>query len=96
MHVQRRLAFARDNREGECQRGMRHVGAANVERPGDVLRIRHYQRVGAKCFQFGLNALELIGGALAGEFEVAHGDCTAGRYRPVGPQRVDWIAIDRH
>ena len=36
--------------KAERQRRMRDIGAANVESPGDVLRIGHHQRVGA---QFG-------------------------------------------
>ena len=59
--IERRPALARDEREGERQRRMRDVGAADVERPGDVLRIGHHQRVGAQLFQFGADALELVG-----------------------------------
>ena len=59
--IERRPALARDQREGERQRRMRHVGAADVEGPGDVLRIGHHQRIGAQLGQFGAHALELVG-----------------------------------
>ncbi len=48
VHIERRPALARDHREGERQRRMRHVRAADVEGPGDVLRVRHHQHVGAQ------------------------------------------------
>ena len=46
-HIERGLALARDNREGERQRRMRDIRAADVEGPGDVLRVRHHQHIGA-------------------------------------------------
>ena len=48
-----------------------HVGAADVERPGDVLRVRHHQRIGAQLGELGAHALELVGRAFAGELEIA-------------------------
>ena len=81
--IERRPALARDERKGERQRRMRHVGAADVEGPGDVLRVRHHQRIGAQLGELGVHALELVGGAFAGELDVAQAHRAGGRRRPV-------------
>jgi len=96
LDIEARAPLARDQRVSQRQRGMRHVGAADVEGPGDVLRIRHQQRIGAQLVQLGLDALELVGGAFAGELDVAQGDRAMRGSRAVAPQRVDWIIVDRH
>ena len=71
LDIERWPPVARDQRESKRQRRVRYVRAADVESPGDILRIGHQQRVGAEFLQFGANALELVGCALAGEFEFA-------------------------
>ena len=52
--------------------------------------------VGAQFVKFRLNALELVGSAFAGEFDVAQRHRAGGRRRAVAPQRVDRIVVDRH
>ena len=76
--IERRPALARNEREGERQRRMRDVGAADVERPGDVLRVGHHQRVGAQLGDLAAHALELVGRAFAGEFQLAQAHRLAG------------------
>ena len=83
-------------REGERQRRMRDVGAADVERPGDILRVGHDQHIGTQLFQLGLDALELVGGAFAGKLDIAQSYFACGGRRAVAPQRVDRVAVDRN
>ena len=94
--IECRATLVRHQREGERQWRMRHVGAADVEGPGHVLRIGHQQQVGAQFVDFGADALELVGGALAGELELAQAHGAGRRGRAVAPQRVDWVVVDRH
>ena len=82
------------SRESERQRRMRDIGAANIEGPGDVLRIGHHQRVGAQLRSSARIALELVGGAFAGELDVAQRSPRRPAGRAVVPQRVDRIAVD--
>ena len=92
--IEGRAALARHQREGKRERRMRHVGAADVESPGDILRVRHHQGVGAELGEFAADALELVGGALAGKLEIAQRDQSRRRRRPFAPQRVDRVAVD--
>ena len=94
--IKRRAALARNDREGERQRRMRDVGAADIERPGDVLRIRHNQCVATQLHQLGPDAHELVGRAFAGELDGAQHHAAGRRRRTVAPQRVDRIIVDRH
>jgi hypothetical protein len=94
--IKPRPAFARYHRESQRQRRMGNVGAADVESPGDVLRVRHHQRVGTKFPQLGADGLELVGGVLTGELDVAQRHRTGRRCRAVAPQRIDRIAVGRH
>ena len=94
--IECRATLVRHQREGERQWRMRHVGAADVEGPGHVLRIGHQQQVGAQFADFGADALELVGGTLAGELELAQAHGAGRRGRAVAPQRVDWVVVDRH
>ena len=96
LDIERRAAFARHNGKGQHQRRMRHVGAADVEGPGHVLRIRHHQHIGAQFDEFGADARELVGGALAGEVEVAQRHASRRRGRALAPQPIDRVAVDRH
>ena len=56
--IERRPALARDHREGQRQRGVRHVRAADVEGPGDRVRIGHHQRVGLELCDLGADQRE--------------------------------------
>jgi hypothetical protein len=75
---------------------MWHVGAADVEGPGDGLRIGDNQRVGLELGDFAAHALELGGGVLAGIAQVVQGHGPERRGRPVAPDRVDRIGFGRH
>ena len=74
---------------------MGDIRAADIECPGDVLRVGNEQSVGAQAGHLRADALELVGRAFAGELEFAQRDGPGRRRRPVAPQRVDWIAVDR-
>jgi hypothetical protein len=76
--VERRSAIPRDRRKGERERRMGDVGAAYVERPGDVLWVGDQQRVGAQLRNFGADPFELVRRGLARELGVAQAD-RAGR-----------------
>ena len=71
--VDRRPPLARHACEGKRQRRVRHVGAADVEGPGDIVRVGDDQRVALQLRDLGLDARELLLRALAGEFCVMHG-----------------------
>src|SRR5207253_8365662 len=53
IYVERSLARLRNDGEGERERRVRDVGAADVEGPSDGVRVRHDERVGAQLRQFG-------------------------------------------
>ena len=63
-----RPAVLRHQRVGERQRRVRDVGAADVERPGDVVRIGHHQRVGAQFGDLVADARELAASASPANF----------------------------
>ena len=94
--IKRRFALARHGGEGQRQRRVRDIVAADVEGPGDVLRVRHHQHVGARLGDLGLDAAQFVNGALAGELNVVKLDRGRRRRRPVAPQRVDGVVVDRH
>ncbi len=94
VEIERRLALARHHGEGERQRRMRDIAAANVEGPGDVLRVRDDQHVGAQLADLALDAAQFVGGAFAGELEVVRLHRGRRRRRPVRPQRVDRVVVD--
>ena len=48
---ERRPAVLRHHREGQRQRRVRDIGAADVEGPGDRVRIGQHQRVGAQLWR---------------------------------------------
>ena len=96
LDIERRAVLRRHQREAERQRRVRHIRAADIEQPVDVLRIGHHQRVGAQFGKFAARALELFRGAFAGEFDVTQDDRRRRRLRPAAPQRVDRIIVDRN
>ena len=73
---------------------MSDIGAANVERPGDVLRIGDQQRVGAQLRNLGADPFELVRCCLTRELGVAQTDRAGRRGWTILPQRVDGIAVD--
>mgnify|MGYP003694135355 CR=1 FL=1 len=74
---------------------MGDVGAADVEGPGDGVRIGDDQRVGAQLADLGADARELVVRRLAGEAQVMQRDRAERRRRAVGPDRVDQVGLDR-
>ena len=58
--IERRPAVLRHDGEGEHQRRVRHVAAADVEQPGHRVRIGHDQRVGCSFLDLGAHARELV------------------------------------
>ena len=90
---QGRPAVARRIGEGERQRRMGDVAAANVEQPGDGVGVADQQPVGA--LQRRADALQLGRRALAGEPLGMSVDRRQRRARTVGPDRVDRIGLDR-
>ena len=95
VHVERGPPFERDQGVGERQRRVGDIRPANIECPGDVLRVGNEQCVGAQARHFRTDTLEFVGRAFAGELEFAQSDGPGRRRRPVAPQRVDWIVVDR-
>jgi hypothetical protein len=73
---------------------MSDIGAAYVERPGDVLRIGDQQRVGAQLRNLGADPLELVGRCLARELWITQAYGAGRRGRTILPERVDGIAVD--
>ena len=86
----------RHDREGERQRRVRHVGAADVEGPGDVLRIGDDERVGLELGDLGADAGKLRGRILAGKARIVRRHRAERRGRAIGPDRVDRIGLGRH
>ncbi len=93
--IERRPALARNDGEGERQRRVRHVGAADVEGPGDRMRVRHHQRIGAQLHELRADARELRLRGLAGEAQVVQGHGAERRGRAVRPERIDQVGLDR-
>ena len=92
---QRRAALARDDGEGERQRRVRDIGAADVEGPGDRVRIGHDERVGLELGDLGPDGRELGLGGLAGKTDVVQRHRAERRGRAVVPQFVDRVGLDR-
>ena len=74
---------------------MRDVGAADVERPGEGVRIRDHQRVGTRRGDLGADAGELGVGVFAGVAEIVQRHRAGRRLRPVAPQSVDGVGLHR-
>ena len=89
-------AFAWHDRVGERQGRMADVGAADVEGPGDRVRIGDQQRVDAESGQRGRDPGKLVGGRLARDARFMRADRTERGGRALAPDRVDGVGIDRH
>ena len=85
----------RNDGEGERKRRVSDVRAADVERPGDGVWIRHDQRVGALLCELGPNAGELFAGGFTGKARIVQLDCSERWGRAVGPNGVDQVGLDR-
>ena len=94
--VERRPSLLRHDGEGERQRRVRDVGAADVEGPGHGVRIGDHQRVGAEVADLGADLVELRVRRFAGEAQIVQHHRPERRRRPVGPDRVDRIGLGRH
>ena len=93
---QRWPPLGRNDGEGQRQRRVLHVGAADVEEPGDRIRLGQHGRAGPRLRQRLLDIGELVGGGTAGDVERVHDDLAKRRARPVGPDGVDRIVRCRH
>ncbi len=94
--IERGAALARQYRERERQRRVGHVGAADVEGPGDRLRVGDDERVGLGLGDLGLHPRELRGGALAGEAQIVQHHGPKRRGRAVRPDRIDRVGVGRN
>ena len=94
VHIERGPAVLWNYRECKRERRMGDIGAANVESPGDVLRVGDQQRVGAQLRNLGADPFELVRRGLARELGVAQADRAGRRGRTILPQRIDGIAVD--
>ena len=95
--IERRPAVLRHDGEGERQRRVRDVGAADVEGPGDGVRIGDHQRVGAQRSRSRRGCARASALAYSPAKRKSCSDTGAERRRrPVGPDRVDRIGLDRH
>ena len=74
---------------------MGDVGAADVERPGDRVRVGDHQRVGARCGDFSSDAGKLGVGVFAGIAKIVQRHRARRRLRPIAPQSVDWVGFRR-
>ena len=86
----------RNDGEGERQRRVGDVRAADVEGPSDGMGIRDDQRVGAQLHELGADAGELVLLRLAGEAQVMQHDRAQWRGGTVAPDRVDQVGLHRH
>jgi len=71
------------------------VGTANVEGPGDRMAVGQHQRVGPELLDLGLDLHNLLGLGDAGILQAVDRDRRDRRLRPVRPDGVDRIAVDR-
>ena len=93
---QQRAALLRDHGEGQRHRRVRNVAAADVEQPGDGLRVRHHEHIGGEFLHFRADAGELAVGIFAGIAQIVRHDGAERRLRPVDPDGVDRIVFDRN
>src|SRR4051794_11165742 len=89
-----RLALARQQGIAERQRRVRDVASADVERPGKRMRIADKQCVGTG--QLGANALEFTTDRFTSKTFGIRSDCTLRRMRPVFPDAVDRVCLNRN
>ena len=90
------LPSLRQEREGQRHRIVGNVAAADVEGPGDGIGQAQHRGVGLLLGNGLLQPGDLVGGGLAGEFDRVQRHRAQRRRRPVGPQAVERIVVDRH
>ena len=90
-----RPALVRNDCESQRQRRVAHVGAADVERPGNGVGIGDHQCVGAQLDQFRTDACELLIGAFAGEARVVQRHRAERCGGAIGPDCIERIGLDR-
>ncbi len=83
-----------DDGEGQQERREGHIAAADVEQPGDAVGRSQYGCVVACLVQERRDVAELVPGTQAGEGFIMAECRREGRRRPIGPDRVDRIAVD--
>ncbi len=81
--------------KAQRQRRMGNIVAADVEQPGDRIGRRQHRGIGALRHEARGDAGALGRGAFAGETDVVRHDRRARRRRPVGPDRIHRIAVER-
>ena len=86
---QRRSPLARQIGEAQRQRRMRDVGAADVEQPGDGVRVADEEAVFS--LEGGADAGHFSRRALAGQTRGMRAHRAERRFRAVLPDRVDWV-----
>ena len=85
-----------DQRISQRDRRVGHVGAADVERPGDRIERRQHRRVGMMLGQPVADLGALLGRRLAGILVGLDDEVRLRRLGPVVPDLVDRVAVDRH
>ena len=93
LDIERRPAVRRQQGEGQRDRRMRDVGAANVEGPGDGMRIGKEQRI--RAMKRLPDARELGVDRGAGVSRRIGRNLSERRRRTIGPDRVDRIMLQR-
>ena len=89
VHIKRRPAVSRNGRKSQHQRRVRHVGAADVEGPGECTRIGHDDCVRFEPCELGAHTRELCIGRLARKAQVVQADRPERNRRAVAPDRIE-------
>ncbi len=96
IHEEGWAARLRNDGEGERQRRVRHVGAADVERPGDRMRIGDDERVGAQLARLRVRMrASLASAASPAKRRSCSVTAPERRRRAIAPDRVDQVGLDR-
>ena len=96
IEIERGTAFLRHNGEPERQRRVCHIGAADVECPGDRVRVGYHESVRAALGELRLDALKLRRRTLAGEALVMQRDRPERRRGPIVPDCIERIGLRGH
>ena len=92
---QRRVSPGLQHGEGQRDRGVADVSAAQIEQPGDRIERAEDGSVGTVLLQRFGNRRALGGGIEAGEFRRVRHRGRDRRCRLVGPNRIDRVVVDR-
>ena len=92
---QRHRGVGADDGKDEGQRRIGHVAAADVEQPGDRVRLRQHGGVLALATQLLGDSGALVGRRGAGEGRVVNDQRRQRRRRPVRPDPIDGVVGDR-